>query len=257
MRSLRDVHRPAELEDAFERRPGPDPSARRQPERVTLTCEHASERLPAPWVWPIADRSLQGTHWAHDLGAAALTRELAQALEAPAVLSRFTRLLADPNREEDHPDLFRRTAEGGRPVALNARISAAEKERRLERTYRPFHAAIDAMVAASEAPVLLSVHTFTPLYEGQPRALELGVLYDREDALGEAIDARLRAAGFASRRNEPYSGKEGLIFSADLHATAHERRALELEVRQDLAVQPAFRTRFVAALVDALAATLD
>ncbi|MEO0326008.1 MAG: N-formylglutamate amidohydrolase [Myxococcota bacterium] len=234
----------------------PPPRRPLGPERVVLTCEHASESLPAPWRWPAEDAPLQGTHWAFDLGAAALTRELAEDLAAPAVLSTFSRLFVDPNREEGHDDLFRRSAEGGRPVALNAGLTPAEAERRLALAYRPFHAAIDAAVAASLAPVVLSIHSFTPVYDGKRRDLQVGVLYDRADALGEALDDRLRHAGFASARNAPYSGKEGLIYSADRHATAHGREALELEVRQDLATDPAFRAQLRAVVTDALAALL-
>jgi len=211
---------------------------------VVLTCEHASEALPAGWRWPEEDRRLVGTHWAYDLGARAITLELAAALGAPAVLATFSRLLVDPNRPEDSPTLFRAEAEGA-PVALNQAIDAAERERQLAGFYRPFHAAVDRAVAACAAPIVLAVHTFTPLYEGQPRQVELGVLFDREDALCAAWVAELSAAGHDCRPNEPWSGKAGLIHVAATHADRHGRRAMELEVRQDLAEDPAFRARLV------------
>ena len=92
---------------------------------VVLTCEHASVRMPSPWAWPDADRWLVGTHWSYDLGVADLVRDLAAKTGWPAVLSRFTRLLADPNRPEDHVDLFRTHAEG-RPIHLNAGLPEDE-----------------------------------------------------------------------------------------------------------------------------------
>src|SRR5690606_18998130 len=73
---------------------------------VVLTCEHASERLPSPYAWPTGDARLVGTHWAFDLGIAPFARALAAELGAPAVLSRFSRLLVDPNRPLDAPTLF-------------------------------------------------------------------------------------------------------------------------------------------------------
>ncbi len=228
--------------------------ARNAPELVVLTCEHASAALPAPWRWPPGDAALRPTHWAYDLGAADLTRELADDLNAPAVLSTFTRLLVDPNRAEGHDELFRRHAEGGRPVALNATLTPADADARLRRFYRPFHAAIDAAVGSSAAPVVLSIHSFTPVYDGKRRDLEVGVLYDEADALGEGLHARLQQAGFRTERNAPYSGKAGLMYSAHHHATVHGRDALELEVRQDLAVDAAFRARLRAAVTAALAA---
>ena len=216
---------------------------------VLVTCEHASERLPAPWAWSERDRRLVGTHWAFDLGAADLAREYAGIVGGVAVLSRFTRLLADPNRPESSPTLFREYAEG-EPVELNASIDPAEREIRLDGYYRPFHEAVDREVAASAAPILLAMHTFTPLYEGTPRTLEVGVLFDEEEELANRLIIHLAEAGFRVAPNEPYSGREGLIHVVERHARTHGRRAIEIEVRQDLAVDPSFRARFLPRLAD-------
>lgn len=214
---------------------------------VFITCEHAGARLPDGYDWHAADRRLVGTHWAYDLGAAELAHELADAVFAPALLARFSRLLVDLNRAEHEETLFRPRAEGA-PVELNRGLCDAERERRLARYYRPYHAALDANLGAHDAGVVFSVHSFTPLYEGSPRAMELGVLFDLEDELGERLAWHLSNAGFVTVINEPYSGKAGLIYAADRHARAHGRRALEIEVRQDLAVDAAFRRRLVASL---------
>lgn len=214
---------------------------------VFLTCEHASDRLPAGWSWPEADRRLSGTHWAWDPGAAEITRALAAALRAPAVLSRFTRLLADPNRPEDAETLFRAEADGA-PVELNRRIDEAERARRLERFHRPYHAAIDRHLAAHRGGIVFSIHTFTPVYEGTRREVEVGVLFDTQEALAERAAEAIRAAGFRTALNEPWSGRAGLIYAAERHAGAHGRRALELEVRQDLAARPEVRARLVEVL---------
>lgn len=218
-----------------------------------LTCEHASERLPAPWAWPEADRRLVGTHWAYDLGARELALDLARALEAPLVLARFSRLLVDPNRPEGSDTLFRAEADG-LPVELNAAIGAEDRTQRLTRFYRPFHAAVERELARTTSPIVMAVHTYTPLYEGQRRVLEAGVLFDREEALAARMLAELRAAGFHAELNEPWSGKAGLIHVAGTHADRHGRRAIEIEMRQDLAVDAAARGRIVPPLVRALRA---
>lgn len=219
---------------------------------VFVTCEHASERLPEPWSWPEPDRRLLGTHWASDLGAADLAREYAARIGTVALLSRFSRLLCDPNRAEHEPSLFRDVAER-EPVHLNLDLTLAERESRLTQYHRPFHAAVDRELGGRPGlHTLLSMHSFTPLYEGQPRALEVGVLFDREDALGEQLVSAFARAGFHVAPNEPYSGKEGLIHSAAVHAERFGLRAVELEVRQDLAVDPAFRARFLAVLASEL-----
>lgn len=215
---------------------------------VFLTCEHASQRLPEGYAWHPADRRLVDTHWAYDLGAAEIVNELSAAIRAPAVLSRFSRLLIDPNRAEDAESLFLAEAEGA-PVELNRDITEAERARRIERFHRPYHEAIDSRLGVHRAEILFSIHSFTPVWEGKARPMEVGVLFDEEDELAERLEKILREAGFATAMNEPYSGKAGLIYSAGRHARVHGRRALELEVRQDLSVRPDFRAR----LVDSLA----
>lgn len=218
---------------------------------VLITCEHASERLPLPWLWSARDRRLVGTHWAYDLGAAELAREYAEMIGGIAVLARFSRLLADPNRPVDSPTLFRAHAEG-EPIELNLSIDSSERELRLGGYYRPFHEAVDRAVAASVAGTILAMHTFTPLYEAERRELEVGVLFDTEEELAMRMVEVFSKAGFRTAPNEPYSGRAGLIHVAERHAKAHGRRAIELEVRQDLATDPTFRARLLPILAELL-----
>ena len=215
--------------------------------RVVLTCEHAGKDLPHPWSWPDEDAWLRTTHWACDIGAAAFTRRLARSLGAPAVLSKFSRLLVDPNRPLDSDTLFRKEAEG-RPIAFNKSLNEEERQRRIGGFYRPYHEAVSAMVEQSRAEIVFGVHTFTPHYEGNSRSLELGVLFDHDEVLAGDLVDHLRGAGFVTAPNEPYSGKNGLAYSPVLHAREFERRALEIEARQDLIVEESFARRLAAAL---------
>lgn len=215
--------------------------------RVVLTCEHAGTELPPPWSWPEADKRLLGTHWACDIGAGAFTRRLAKALDAPAVLSNFTRLLVDPNRPLDAETLFRAEADG-EPVWLNVDLDDADRRRRIEGFYRPYHAASSEMVRKSKAEIVFGVHTFTGNYEGNQRDLQIGILFDREEDLGHSLVAHLADAGFVAAPNEPYSGKDGLAYAPVLHAEEHGRRAVEIEVRQDLVVVDAFADKLATAL---------
>ncbi|HEX6245888.1 MAG TPA: N-formylglutamate amidohydrolase [Polyangiales bacterium] len=219
---------------------GPDAPA-------VLSCEHASPRLPEPYSWHEADRWLVGTHWSYDLGARELTLELARALSAGAVLSRYTRLLIDPNRSLDQPDLFRKSAEG-KPVHLNTGLSDAERARRIQLYYDPFHAALDQALARSHAPLLFSIHSFTPNYEGVVRDVEVGVLFNKEEEHADALFEQLSRAFPAVRKNEPWSGRGGLIYSAESHAQRFKRVPLELEVRQDRLEDPSYRARMVPVL---------
>lgn len=208
--------------DAFELR-GP-----KRPGTVLYTCEHASNRVPAPWRPRPADRRLLAMHWGYDLGAAHLTRELVRQSGGMGVLSRFSRLLCDPNRAPDDPTLVLRRTFDGEPT-FNRQVDVAA---RVERFHTPFHAAIDTRAAVARA--LVSIHTFTPVWRGVPREIEAGVLFDRHDDRALALVDALRAQGFRCEPNEPYSGKEGLIYSAARHGLQHGLVYLELEVRQDL-----------------------
>lgn len=214
---------------------------------VVLTCEHATERLPAGWVWPEADERLLGTHWSHDLGVADLTEALAARTNWPATLAGFSRLLIDPNRGPDQPNLFRTHADG-QPVALNAGLTEPERSLRMA-LHRDYHAACDAMVAAAPWALVFSLHSFTPSYEGERREMEVGVLFNHWEPPAIRLAAHLSSAGWRVALNRPWSGREGLMYAADRHSEAHGRVALELEVRQDLLADADQRNRLVGDLV--------
>jgi predicted N-formylglutamate amidohydrolase len=222
-----------------------------------ITVEHASEELPTGWEWPESDRNWLGTHWAIDIGIASLSRKLATHLQAPAVLAGFSRLLIDPNRELTSETLFRTHCDGVE-IGLNRGLSEAEKQARIDRCYTPFHDAVSAMLLATPRANVLSMHSFTPVYEGgAPRWMEVGVLFDRDEALAVRVAAAIEATGLRVALNEPYSGRGGLMHSATTHAATHERLAVELEVRQDLCGDEAQHQRLVAAIGEALALSED
>ena len=122
------------------------------------------------------------------------------------------------------------------------RPGAPERLRRRRRYFDPFHEAVDRTLRARialDAPVrLCSVHSFTPVYLGQSRPMEVGVLFDAWDEHAWRLEGALAAEGFAAVQNAPYSGFDGLIYSASRHGRAHGLVYLELEVRQDLIDEP-------------------
>ena len=223
-------------------------SSRPDAAQLILTCEHGSNVLPPNYRWEPRDRWLAQTHWAWDIGATTLTRTLCRGLEAPAVIARYSRLLVDLNRELDSPTLFRDDADG-RPVFLNVGLSAEVRAQRVAQYYAPYHRSVDEVCGAQRAAsIVLSVHTYTPVYQGQRRTLEVGVLFDKEAALGEQLTDHLLADGFDAAPNEPYSGLKGLAYAVQAAADRNGRRALEIEVRQDLAVCPRFAARLLPSL---------
>lgn len=206
------------------------------PGPFVLSCEHATAELPE-WEPDPADLAFLAAHWGWDIGAADLTRALCRRTGSCGVLARFSRLVCDPNRDPEEPS-FVVAAIDGAPVALNRGVDAAERRRRRERYFDPYHAAIDRTLRARRARGgefrLLAIHSFTPVWLGQPRPMEVGVLFDAHDEHAWRLEGALAAEGFAVALNAPYSGKDGLIYSARRHGRAHGLVYLELEVRQDL-----------------------
>ena len=221
---------------------------------IVLACEHASNERHGEWG---PDAHLSDQHWAFDPGAAAVTRSLAVQLGAPAVLSQFSRLLVDPNRTPDSPTLFRTEADG-RPVQMNQDLTATQRADRIARYYAPYHEAMDELARSPGAALMLSIHSFTPVYEGSVRAVEIGVLFESDESQAVRLASLLQTSTRRDvRLNEPYSGKGGLMYSCDRHARSQCLIALEIELRQDLLATPHTRQELVGALASALPLVLE
>jgi predicted N-formylglutamate amidohydrolase len=158
--------------------------------RLVLLCDHASNRLPQDYGGLGLPASEFERHIAYDIGAAALTRGLAQRLDATAVLSCFSRLLIDPNRGMDDPTLIMRLSDGA-VVPGNRGVDEAERARRIARFHQPYHGAIAAAVAGVRArghvPFLVSIHSFTPVWRGWQRPWHVGILWDRDEEVARAM----------------------------------------------------------------------
>jgi predicted N-formylglutamate amidohydrolase len=205
---------------------------------VIITCEHASNRMPSPWAWPEEDRWITDMHWAWDIGARDLTLALAEAMRAPAVLPRFSRLLVDPNRALHSDTLFRDVADG-RTVHLNRQVAEEDAERRISGYYNQYHGAIEEQGASRPPGFLLSIHSYTPVYEGTLREVEIGVLHCGDQALAERWREVLAETGRDVRIDEPYAGAGGFMYSAERHSTAFGCATIELEFRHDILSDPA------------------
>eukprot|EP01087_Luapelamoeba_hula_P005330 TRINITY_DN1540_c0_g1_i2.p1 TRINITY_DN1540_c0_g1~~TRINITY_DN1540_c0_g1_i2.p1 ORF type:complete len:333 (-),score=36.27 TRINITY_DN1540_c0_g1_i2:283-1281(-) len=227
---------------------------------MMLTCEHASQRLPNGWVWHVEDAHLYNSHWAIDLGARELTIELAAHLSCCAYLCRFSRLLIDANRETWAETLIRSHAERGLPVMLNKELTEHDRQRRMEVCYEPYHNELERRIRSNVRPggFIFSIHSFTEVYrptdEPVPkREMVGGLLVDQEEALALKIQKALLAQGVDIRINEPYSGVKGLIDQMHTDETlASQYRYLALEVRQDLVLQPEWRSKMALAMAHAL-----
>ena len=131
-------------------------------------------------------------------------------------------------------------------------------ERRIAEYYAPYHGVIDQQLTRrlvrGVRPMVVAVHSFTPVYDGKPRRFDVGVLYEHHRGPAQRIARRVRASGFTVRYNQPYSGFEGLMYSADRHGSHHDLVCVEIEVNDALFAEPARVDRLAAGVADALRA---
>jgi predicted N-formylglutamate amidohydrolase len=215
----------------FERHP-----ASRTDSRLLFVCDHASNALPERYGALGLDSGLFDTHIASDIGAAEVTRTIAAEFGAAAILARWSRLLIDLNRGADDPTLVMKLSDGT-IIPGNARIDEAEIAWRLEEYFTPYHAAIAQelreMRSRGVLPVILSIHSFTPVWKGRRRPWEVGILWDRDARLARPMIDKLEQTGLNVGDNEPYSGEleNDCLYR---HGTLHGLPHVLIEIRQDL-----------------------
>ena len=205
---------------------------------VILICEHASNRIPRSLDNLGLDEEACLSHVAWDPGAGAVAREMSTILEAPLILQNFSRLVYDCNRPPE--------AESAMPVRSeifdipgNRRLSDRDKALRTEAIYHPFHAkvteVIDRSLQAGVVPAIVTLHSFTPIFHGKPRAVEIGLLHDADSRLVEAmlVNASKQDA-FDLKRNQPYGPEDGVTHTLKRHAIARGLLNVMIEIRNDL-----------------------
>ena len=204
---------------------------------LVVLCDHARNALPQGYGTLGLEPSDLERHIAYDIGVEPLARSLCARLGAPGVVAGYSRLLIDPNRGLDDPTLIMKVSDGT-IVPGNRFIDDAERQRRIELYYRPYHAAItrlvDEAMASGRPPAILSIHSFTAVWRGVGRPWHGGVLWSRDGRFALPLIERLRREkGLVIGDNEPYSG--GLAGDTlDVHATDRGLADALIEIRQDL-----------------------
>ncbi|MBD3786980.1 MAG: N-formylglutamate amidohydrolase [Sphingomonadales bacterium] len=228
--------------------------------RFIFVCEHASNAFPARWGDLGLGPEARGAHIAWDPGALGLARALAGALDGPLVAATASRLIYDLNRPPHAPGAMPARSETY-DIPGNAAITTEDRLARTEALYLPFHEALGGLIAQrlarGLAPVLVTVHSFTPVWFGQPRAVELGVIHDADPRLAQALVAEARGAlTLDTRLNEPYSAADGVTHTLARHATPMALPHAMIELRNDLIATQAQQADIAAQLAPCLIAAL-
>ena len=219
---------------------------------LIVLCDHASNAIPAEYgTLGLPPAQLQ-RHIAYDIGVEPIVRDLASRLGAPAIMTRYSRLLIDPNRGRIDPTLIMRLSDGA-IIPGNRKLDAAERDKRLRLYYEPYHSAIsgviDRCLATGVQPVLLSIHSFTESWKQFTRPWHVGVLWDRDARLAQPLLESFYAEGdLIVGDNEPYAGQlEGDCLWQ--HGAQRGLANAIIEVRQDLIRDAAGQTAWSERLV--------
>jgi len=206
---------------------------------LLLLCDHASARIP-PGLDNLGLSAGQlSAHIAVDIGAAAVTRLLAERLGASAILARWSRLVIDLNRDPEDFTSIREISDGVL-VPGNRDLTPAERARRRTEIFDPYHQAVAAWIraraAGGQAPAIVSLHSFTPELGGVARGWHAGVLTNRDRRLGRLALETLAGLDptLVLGDNKPYSGLSDYGYSIETHALPAGLPNLLLEIRQDL-----------------------
>lgn len=226
---------------------------------ILVLCDHAAHAVPARMGSLGLDPLVLRRHIGWDIGAARVAEGVARRFDAPAVLSGYSRLVVDCNRALDHPTACPPVSDDI-PIPGNRDLSPVDIDRRARAVYWPYHDAIEdrlrAFTVAGVVPVLLSIHSFTPLFQGHERPWHFGIMWRDDRRIAAPLIAALGEAGVCVGDNQPYSGYDPHGFTLETHAQPRGLPHVLVEIRQDLIDTRAGAARWGGLLADCLAGIL-
>jgi predicted N-formylglutamate amidohydrolase len=205
---------------------------------LLLICDHASRAVPRALGDLGVPRAEWDRHIAFDIGAEPVARALADRFDAPLVVSGYSRLVVDCNRRPDDPTCMPEISDGTR-VPGNEGLPAVERARRLRDIHAPYHAAVAASIAgyraAGRVPVVVAMHSCTPVFKGFERPWHVGVLWKSDPRLPVPLmKALAQAPGVTVGDNQPYDARDGHGYTMRTHCELAGIPHALIEIRQDL-----------------------
>lgn len=201
---------------------------------VLLVCEHASQKIPEGLNNLGLDGGAAQSHIAWDPGALAVAQRLSDKLDATLIAQKISRLVYDCNRPPESDQAIRAESEVY-SIPGNAGLSVAQHAERTDYIYRPFQRALAHAVKSRPQTVLVTVHSFTPVYNNIPRVVEVGILHDSDSRLADAmLKAAIATPLFKVERNAPYGPEDGVTHTLAEHALPCGLLNVMIEVRNDL-----------------------
>jgi predicted N-formylglutamate amidohydrolase len=216
---------------------------------AVLVCEHASRFTPAKLNGLGLTSEAAISHAAWDIGALDLASELAQMLNTPLVTARISRLVYVCNRPPEAPGAIPAQSEVF-PIPGNTSLSDEQRTARAREVYEPFRALLGQVLDQHpQSPVVITIHSFTRVYNGVARAVELGVLHDSDDRMAQALLQAAKArTDLRTEMNQPYAASDGVTHTLRDQAGSRGLANVMIEVRNDLIDTPAGVARIAAQL---------
>ena len=227
---------------------------------LVIVCEHASNRFPDKYHGLGLDDSVRESHAAWDPGAFQVAKKLSEHFASPLVASTVSRLIYDCNRPPESPTAIVEKSEIYN-IPGNTNLSSADREQRVTEIYKPFHNALDSVIdqriKSGITPAVVTVHSFTPVYNGIPRSVELGLLHDTDSRLANAMYSIAPVSTKLNvQLNQPYGPTDGVMHTLQKHALPRGLMNVMIEVKNDLLLKTSDIDSISTALCDLLQRTL-
>jgi predicted N-formylglutamate amidohydrolase len=222
-----------------------------------LTADHAGRAIPRALGDLGVSAAEMERHIAWDIGIAGVTERLSALLDATAVLQVYSRLVIDCNRDPSWTTAIPEISELT-PIPGNVGLSTEARAARVAAVFAPYHERIGALLdaRAGRRTVFVAMHSFTPSFKGESRAMHVGMLYNKDARLAEILLGLLRQEGdLVVGDNAPYAVTEDSDYSVPTHGEKRGLAHVEVEIRQDLIAsepgQAAWAERFARLLTAA------
>ena len=203
--------------------------------RLLLVCEHASNFIPAEFENLQLSDDVLHSHAALDIGANDLARAISRLVDAPLVSTTVSRLVYDCNRPFGAAGAIPEKSEVYQ-IPGNQSLSDADASHRFEKYYLPFESAIsDRLAEFSTPPLFVTIHSFTPVYHGETRNVDIGIICDQDSRLSDQM-VRLAQdqTTLCIKANTPYGSEDGVTHTLGLHGTKNGLLNAMIEIKNDL-----------------------
>ncbi len=203
-----------------------------------FTCDHYGRLVPRALGDLGVAASEMERHIAWDIGIAGVATQLAHEMGVHLIAQRYSRLVIDCNRPFDSPGSIPLISEATE-IPGNGGLNHEQVTARQQAVFAPYHAriaqALDQRKAQGLPTILVSLHSFTPVYAGIARPWHIGTLYNRDQRLPHLLRDMLRKEGdLVVGDNEPYAVSDATDYTIPVHAEKRGLMNTGIEIRQDL-----------------------